>query len=71
MIFIGILFFNIGMPFYASIISHEIITTLEQDAGKGIDPQLAELLLLRPVRPTLPHRTPPIQTTTRLLLCKI
>lgn len=45
LIFIGILFFNIGMPFYASIISHEIITTLEQDAGKGIDPQLAELLL--------------------------
>jgi hypothetical protein len=45
LIFIGILFFNIGMPFYASIISHEIIKTLEQDAGKGIDPQLAELLL--------------------------
>jgi len=45
LIFIGIFLFNIGMPLYASIRNHEIIETLDRDAGKGIDPELAEVLL--------------------------
>jgi hypothetical protein len=46
LLFIGIFLFNIWMPLYASIINHEFIETIDQDAEKGIAPELAELLCL-------------------------
>jgi len=45
LLFIGILIFNIWMPFYASIINNQYIKTVERDSEKGIDPKFAELLI--------------------------
>jgi hypothetical protein len=45
LIFIAIFLFNIGVPMYAANRNYAILDTLNRDAGKGIDPPLAELLV--------------------------
>jgi Ca2+/Na+ antiporter len=45
LVFIAMFLFNIGVPMYASSRNHAILDTLGQDAGKGIEPELAELLV--------------------------
>ncbi len=45
LIFLAIFLFNIGVPMYASNRNRAILDTLSQDAGKGIEPPVAELLV--------------------------
>lgn len=45
LIFLAIFLFNIGVPLYATNRNHAILDTLSQDAGKGIEPPVAELLV--------------------------
>lgn len=46
LLFIGIFLFNVWMPVYASILNNEWVKSIDQDTGKGIAPELAELLCL-------------------------
>ncbi len=44
-LFLVVFLFNIGVPIYAGYRNHAIVDTLSQDGGKGIEPQVAELLV--------------------------
>ncbi len=45
LIFIGIFLFNVWMPFYVSITHNQFIKTIAKDTEKGIDQEIAELLV--------------------------
>lgn len=44
-IFLMLFLFNIGVPMYARYQNSALVDTLNQDAGKGIEPSVAELLV--------------------------